>query len=171
MSCQGWHSPSALPATDDLPLNLDIFLTLYSFFFCHPRGMWKFPGQGLNLSHSCSLHYSCGNTRSLTRRATRELPWLYILFFFFFCYFKATFVAYGGSQAMSWVGATAAGLCHSQQKFRIWAKFVTYATAHGNAGSLTHLARLGITPASSRMLVRFVNRWATKGTPTLYSWF
>ena len=92
-------------------------------------------------------------------------------FFFFFCYFKATFVAYGGSQAMSWVGATAAGLCHSQQKFRIWAKFVTYATAHGNAGSLTHLARLGITPASSRMLVRFVNRWATKGTPTLYSWF
>ena len=28
------------------------------------RGMWKFPGQGLNPSHSCDLHCSCGNTRS-----------------------------------------------------------------------------------------------------------
>lgn len=30
------------------------------FFFCQTSGIWKFPGKGLNLSHSCS------NSRSLT---------------------------------------------------------------------------------------------------------
>ena len=25
----------------------------------------KFPSQGLNLNHSCNIHYSCGNTESL----------------------------------------------------------------------------------------------------------
>ena len=34
---------------------------------------------------------------------------------------------------------------------------MTYTTAHGNAGSLTHWPRPGIEPASSRMLVRFVS--------------
>ena len=48
----------------------------------------------------------------------------------------------------------------------IWAASVTYTTAHGNAGSLIHWARPGIEPASSSwMLVRFVNHWATTGTP------
>ena len=44
---------------------------LYGFirvlFFGHTRGMWKFPGQGLK------LHHSCGNTGSLTCCASREL--------------------------------------------------------------------------------------------------
>ena len=33
------------------------------YFFCHTCSIWKFLGQGLNLSHSCNLH--C-NARSLT---------------------------------------------------------------------------------------------------------
>ena len=42
------------------------------------------------------------------------------------------------------------------QQRGIWATFVTYTTAHGNTGSLTQWARPGITPASLRILVRFV---------------
>ena len=47
---------------------------------------------------------------------------------------------------------------------------MTYPTAHGNVGSLTHWARPGIEPASSWILVGFVSFWATMGTllPTLY---
>ena len=40
---------------------------LFSFFFkfyCHICGIWKFPDQGLNPSHSCNLHHSCSNFRS-----------------------------------------------------------------------------------------------------------
>ena len=32
----------------------------------HTHTHTKFPGQGSNLSHSCNLHSSCGNARSLT---------------------------------------------------------------------------------------------------------
>ena len=38
-------------------------------------------------------------------------------------------------------------------------------TAHGNARSLSHWVRPGIEPESSWILVRFVNHWATMGTP------
>ena len=45
---------------------------------------------------------------------------------------------------------------------------MTYTTAHGNAGSLTHWARPGVKPSSSWMLVGFINCWAIMGTPP---WF
>ena len=45
-----------------------------------------------------------------------------LVFFFFFCLFRATAEARGGSQARGLIGAAAAGLRHS----------------HSNAGSLTH---------------------------------
>jgi len=51
------------------------------------------------------------------------------------------------------------------QQLRIQAMSKTYTTAHGNAGSLTHWARPGIKPVSLWMLVRFINHWATTGTP------
>ena len=41
--------------------------------------------------------------------------------------------------------------------------------AHSNAGSLAHWVSPGIEPASSWILVGFVNCWATKGTPCLDS--
>ena len=50
------------------------------------------------------------------------------------------------------------------QQYQIRAVSATYTTAPGNAKSLTHWARLGIKPAASWFLVRFVN-WATMGTP------
>ena len=60
--------------------------------------------------------------------------------FFFFCLFRVTPAAYGGSQARGQIGVAAASLCHS----------------HSNAGSLTHWARPGIKPAFSWILVGFV---------------
>ena len=50
----------------------------------------------------------------------------------------------------------------------IQAMSATYITAHGNAGSLTHWMRPGIEPATSWVLVGFVNCWAMKGTPVQY---
>ena len=54
------------------------------------------------------------------------------------------------------------------QQLGIWATFVTYITAHSNAGSLTQWARPGMEPATSWFLVRFVNHCATTGTPVPY---
>ena len=64
-------------------------------------------------------------------------------------FFRVILVAHGGSQARGRIGATTASLHHS----------------HSNTGSLTHWVRPGIKPVSSWMLVRFVNHWATTGTP------
>ena len=85
------------------------------------------------------------NAPSCTTKSTAYL-------FFFFCRFRAVPMAYGGSQARGPVGATAAGLHHSHRQHQIRATSVTYTTAHGNARSLTHLARPGIKPASSWIL-------------------
>ena len=43
---------------------------------------------------------------------------LQLIFFFFFCLFRAASVAYGGSQARDLIGAVAAGLCHSHTNAR-----------------------------------------------------
>ena len=43
---------------------------------------------------------------------------------------------------------------------------VTYATACGNAGSLTHWGRPGIEPTSSWRLCQALTHWATMGNPS-----
>ena len=53
-------------------------LCFHFFFFDYTHGMRKFLGQGLNLSHSCSLYCSAG---SLICCATGELPILIFLWF------------------------------------------------------------------------------------------
>ena len=58
--------------------------------------------------------------------------------------------------------ATAACLQPQPQQRRIRATSATYSTAHGSAKSLTHWARPGIKPTTSRLLVgflSFVPRW------------
>ena len=44
----------------------DFFFFSFFFFFCHTHGIWKFPGQGLNLSCSCDLCHICSNAGSFT---------------------------------------------------------------------------------------------------------
>ena len=64
------------------------------------------------------------------------------------------------------------GVQSEPQQCRIWAVSATYAIARGIARSLTHWVRPGIKPASSWMLVGFINHWATTGTPapTFFFW-
>ena len=40
-----------------------IFYFYLFVYFGHTHGIWKFPGQGLYLSHSCNLCHSCGSAR------------------------------------------------------------------------------------------------------------
>ena len=77
-------------------------------------------------------------------------------FAFFFWLFRATPVAYGGSQARGWMWSCSCRPTPEPQQSGIQAESVTYTTAHGNDGSPTHWARLGIDPATSWFLVRFV---------------
>ena len=42
--------------------------------------------------------------------------WVWFLFVFFILFFRAGPAAYGSSQARSWIGAAAAGLCHSNAR-------------------------------------------------------
>ena len=62
-------------------------------------------------------------------------------FSLFFLLFGAALVAYGGSQARDWIGATDAGLHHH----------------HSSTGSPTHWMRPGIEPTSSWILAGFAS--------------
>ena len=48
---------------------LGVFCLFVLFCYGCTCGMWKFSGQGSNLSHSCDLCHSCSNTESLTHCA------------------------------------------------------------------------------------------------------
>ena len=66
----------------------------------------------------------------------------FVLFFFVFCLFFLELHRWHMEvlQAMGQIGTVAASLC------QIWTTSVTYTTAHGNIGSLTHWARQGSNP-------------------------
>ena len=59
------------------------------------------------------------------------------IFSFFFCLSRVTPTAHGGSQAKGHIRAVAAGLPTATATPDLSAS-ATYATAHANAGSLTH---------------------------------
>ena len=107
------------------PLSLSKFLISLSFFFSFldcPHGIWKFLGQGSNLSWSCDLCHSRSNAGSLTTApgwGSRCFLFVCFVGLFYFLLFRAPPMAYGGSQARGQVRATTAGLLHS----------------HSNAGS------------------------------------
>ena len=89
-------------------------------------------------------------------------------FFFFFFFFYLFQDCTCGIQRFPGQGSNRGYSCWptpDPQQHRIWATSLTYTIAHGNAGSLAHWARPGIEPMSSWILVRFINRWATTGTP------
>ena len=73
-----------------------------------------------------------------------------------FCLFRATLAAHGGSQARVELELWA-WLIPQPQQCQIQAMSVTYTTAHGKDGSLTHRVRPGFEPATSWLLVGFVN--------------
>ena len=81
----------------------------------------------------------------------------------FFFFFRASPAAYGSSQSRGWIGAAVASLCHCHQPMlqpkqcQIQAMSETCTTADGNSGSLTHQVRPGMEPASSWIVVSFLN--------------
>ena len=89
-----------------------------------------------------------------------SLVFFVCLFVFLYWLFRATPMAYGGSQPKSWISAVNCRPTPQPQLRQIWASSVTYTTGHGNARSLTHWSRPGIEPTSSWVLVRFFNHWA-----------
>jgi len=105
----------------------------FCFFGC-ACGMWKFPGQGLNPSHSSDLSCTRGNAESLTYCATREL--LHAPSFF-----VCLFVCFSGLQVRH---MEVSGL-----GFKMELQLLTYTTAHSNVITLIHWVRPGIEHVSS----------------------
>ena len=74
---------------------------------------------------------------------------------------RATPEAYGGSQARDLIGAVATNLCQEpRDPSRV------YDLHHSSRQPLTHWARPGIEPPTSWFLVRIINHWAMRETPT-----
>ena len=84
----------------------------------------------------------------------------------------AKHVACGNSQARGWIGAAPAGLHCSHHHSRSQAMSATYASAHGNTGSLTW-ERAGIKPTSSWTLHQLLNLLSPSGNSVLVltSWY
>ena len=103
------------------------------------------------------------------RMRSLGFPFIKVFFFFFFLsllfLFRAAHMAYGSSQARSWIQAAAASLHHSHSNVGIWATSATYITAHSSAGSLTHWARPGIEMPPHGHYVMFLTCWDTTGNP------
>ena len=92
------------------------------------------------------------------REGTHSAGFLCVCVFFSFLSFLGPHLQWGLKQSCTCWPAPQPQQCGSQ------ATSVTYTTAHGNGGSLTHWARLGIKPASSWILaVCFC--CTTTGTP------
>ena len=100
-------------------------------------------------------------------------PFSFVFFcfvLFLFLLFRATPAAYGDSQARGQIGAVAAGLCHSHsimpQPCNARSEPCLWPTPQFTATpDPLPTGQSGIEPASSWMLVRFINHWATMGTP------
>ena len=65
--CQApaWTASGRVPALSGSQTHWGVRQFCFFFLGC-TQGVWKFLGQGLLLSLSCSLHHSCSNTGSLT---------------------------------------------------------------------------------------------------------
>ena len=94
---------------------------------------------------------------SSPRRSSASIfLFIFIYFYFYFLLFRATALAYGNSregvklelQLPAYTTATA---------MLDLSLSVTYTTAHGNTGSLTHWTRPGIKPTTSWFLVIFIS--------------
>ena len=102
-----------------------------------------------------------------------KCEWYFIVTqFFSFCFyfiylllFRAAPAAYGVSQAKGQISTVATSLYQSHSNTG------SQPSPQPTAQSLTHWARPGIEPAFSWMLVRFVNCWATTGTPFFFFFF
>ena len=80
-----------------------------------------------------------------------------LIFFFFFCFFRAVPKAYGSAQARGRTGASSRRPTPQPQGRWIWAASGTYTTPQGNARSPTYWVRPEMEPTSSWRLCRVLN--------------
>ena len=71
---------------------LKIYLFIYFKFYGCTQSIWRFPGQGLNLSHSCYPYCICGNNGSFNplcwardRTRTAAMTWATVIAFLTHC--------------------------------------------------------------------------------------
>ena len=108
------------------------------------------------------IYILCKSLDLFWKRCRFSLVFVVVVFFFFP---RAAPMTYGGSQARGLIRTVATGLGPEPQQHRIQATSMTHTTAHNSTGSLTHWARPGIEPATTRFLVGFVNHCAMTKTP------
>ena len=95
-----------------------------------------------------------------------ECPhYCYYYYYYYYLLFRAAPVAYGVSQARGRIRSCSRQPTPEPQPCQIRAASSTYSRAHSNARSLTYWVRSGIKPATSWLLVRFINHWDMTGTP------
>ena len=130
--------------------------------------------------------FSTGEIRDMKQPTSDTLTWLisntlvfYFIsnilpssFYLFIYFYILVFVLFLGPQLQHMEFPIAARNCCCRpipqtKQLEIWAVTATYTTAH-NTRSLTHWARPGFEPVSSRMLVRFTNSRAMTRTPTIH---
>ena len=126
-------------------------------------------------SHSNMLSILCQTYRCLKRLFSFKwgrnwnTPTIYIWYIVIYCHvyclFRATLVAYGGSHATGWIGAVAAGPCHSRSNARSEPRLQSTPQLMAT-GSLTHWVRPGIKPASSWILVILISAELQRELPT-----
>ena len=83
--------------------------------------------------------------------------------------FRAAPVASGGSQARGQIGAVVAGLCHSLSNARSEPSLICNLHHSSRQCWILNPLRPGMEPATSWFPVRFVNCWATMGTPAFWN--
>ena len=89
-------------------------------------------------------------------------------FIYCFCFFNATPVAYGSSQATGWIRATAAGLHHSGSNAGSKLCLLPTPTADSTFRSLTHWMRPAMESTSLWILIRFIICWAPTGNSKFF---
>ena len=119
------------------------------------------PKEAITQGHE---YQEVGCLRIPFRSFLSHLSFLFFSFFLVFLSFRATLAAYGDSRTGVQLELKPPAYPRATAKQDLTVS-ATYTTAHGTR-SLTHWVRPGIEPASSTMLVQFVNHWAMTGTPT-----
>ena len=108
----------------------------------------------------------CGRQSGGVSPGVTGFSFFFLSFYFYFilfCLLRAVSTTYGGSQARGPIGAIATSLCHSHSNVDLSHVFNLHHSSQQHR-SITHWVRPGIEPASSWILVQFVNHRAMTGT-------
>ena len=113
-------------------------------------------------------HASSGVLSKIILKGCYEFSSAYHRFIFYYFFFLGPHLQYMEAPRLGVESELQLQPTPQPQQHQIRVTTATYATACGNAGSLTHRARLRIKPASLWTLCQLLNHWATMGPPHVY---